>query len=89
MIHARDDYSRIQDPENKIPEREPVFLLRAQDMTAAAVLRYWIKLNKSLLREEKDGLDDRQIAARRKAIVLAEAHAFRMDDWPTKKPADC
>lgn len=26
MLHARDDYNRIQDPENKIPENEPVFI---------------------------------------------------------------
>ena len=31
MIHARDDYNRIQDPAGKIPADEPVFLLRAQD----------------------------------------------------------
>ena len=28
MKHARDDYNRIQDPAGKIPEDEPVFLLR-------------------------------------------------------------
>lgn len=27
MLHARKDYMRIQDPENKIPQDEPVFLL--------------------------------------------------------------
>ena len=31
MIHARDDYNRIQDPAGKIGHDEPVFLLRAQD----------------------------------------------------------
>lgn len=34
MIHARDDYNRIQDPAGKIPADEPVFLLRAQDALA-------------------------------------------------------
>lgn len=29
MKHAGEDYNRIQDPENKIPADEPVFLLRA------------------------------------------------------------
>lgn len=28
MIHARDDYNRIQDPENKIGKDEPVLLIR-------------------------------------------------------------
>lgn len=41
MKHARQDYNRIQDPEGKIPEEEPVFLLRAQDVTAPDVVRYW------------------------------------------------
>lgn len=41
MIHARDDYNRIQDPAHLIPEDEPVFLLRAKDRYAAeAVLLY-------------------------------------------------
>jgi len=41
MIHARDDYNRIQDPENKIGEDEPVFLLRAQDVFFIPMLRYY------------------------------------------------
>lgn len=45
MLHARKDYQRIQDPAGKIPENEPVFLLRAQDETAVRVLEYWISLN--------------------------------------------
>jgi len=41
MKHAREDYNRIQDPENKIPENEPVFLLRAQDKVAPLVVEIW------------------------------------------------
>lgn len=41
MLHARPDYNRIQDPENKIGEDEPVFLLRAQDTVAPEAVRYW------------------------------------------------
>jgi hypothetical protein len=44
MRHARADYDRIQDPSGKIPEDEPVFLIRAQDATAAEVIRYWASL---------------------------------------------
>lgn len=45
MQHARDDYNkRIQDSANLISPDEPVFLLRAQDVTAAAVVRYWANL---------------------------------------------
>jgi hypothetical protein len=43
MKHFREDYNRIQDPENKIPEDEPVFLLRAQDRFAPGIVREWAK----------------------------------------------
>lgn len=39
MKHARPDYDRIQDPANKIPADEPVFLLRGQDKAAPAAVR--------------------------------------------------
>lgn len=39
MKHARKDYDRIQDPAGKIPENEPVFLIRGQDLAAPAALR--------------------------------------------------
>jgi len=87
MIHARTDYQRIQDPEKKIPAEEPVFLLRAQDQTSAEVVRHWIKLNRRLLLDDKD-ISDVEKAARKKALVLAEAHVYRMEEWPVKKPAD-
>jgi hypothetical protein len=48
MLHARKDYMRIQDPENKIPQDEPVFLLRGQDMFAPDLLLKWaarVRLN--------------------------------------------
>jgi hypothetical protein len=41
MLHARKDYMRIQDPAGLIPEDEPVFLLRAQDRTAAVAVQVW------------------------------------------------
>jgi hypothetical protein len=46
MKHAREDYNRIQDPENKIAEDEPVFLLRAQDKFSPEVVRHWANLVK-------------------------------------------
>lgn len=39
MKHAREDYNRIQDPAGHIPENEPVFLIRGQDLAAPAALR--------------------------------------------------
>lgn len=41
MKHTRDDYSHIQDPNNKIPENEPVFLIRGQDLAGPDTLRSW------------------------------------------------
>ncbi len=76
MKHARIDYDRIQDPENKIPEDEPVFLLRAQDKTAAQIVRLWAHAQRNLVDADPE------------AIRLAEQHANLMDEWPVKKTAD-
>jgi len=44
MLHARQDYNeRIQDSAHLIPEEEPVFLIRAQDICGPAALRTWIE----------------------------------------------
>ena len=77
MVHAREDYNRIQDPARKIPAEEPVFLLRAQDRTAVATLKFWITENERL--PDKD----------QRAIDLARGHLKRMEEWPVKKTADC
>ena len=68
MKHARDDYNRIQDPANIIPDDEPVFLLRAQDVTAPGVVLEWAKANIAI------GGDPGLIDA-------AINHALRMLDW--------
>lgn len=39
MKHAREDYNRIQDPEGKIPEDEPVMLFRAKDKLFVEILQ--------------------------------------------------
>ena len=44
MKHAREDYNRIQDPAGKIPEDEPVFLIRGQDKCGPETLRFWARL---------------------------------------------
>ena len=44
MIHAREDYNRIQDPAGKIGADEPVFLLRSKDKFAPATVRVWAEL---------------------------------------------
>jgi len=74
MIHAREDYNR-EDLEAKIPYDEPVFLLRAQDVTASAVVRYWASLQ-----SREDGNSE--------IVKKALDHANLMDKWPVKKVAD-
>ena len=45
MKFTREDYNeRIIDKAGKIPEDEPVFLLRAQDVHAPSTLRHYAKL---------------------------------------------
>jgi hypothetical protein len=75
MIHARDDYNRIQDPAGKIPADEPVFLLRAQDQSAPMAVAYW-----AAMQVETGG--DLNLAR------LAFEHAILMQQWPHKKQAD-
>lgn len=74
MIHARDDYNRIQDPAGLIPADEPVFLLRAQDALACKAVEYYAFLC------SKAQAND--VAAK------AWQHASRMESWPKKKVPD-
>lgn len=75
MIHARDDYNRIQDPANKIPLLEPVFLLRAQDKLASDTVRRWADLNE-------------QFAGDIALTQAARAQADAMDAWRVHKMPD-
>ena len=74
MIHAREDYNRIQDPAGLIPDDEPVFLLRAQDELACKAVAYYAELCKHA--------QDLPVA------MKAQAHAERMAAWPKKKVPD-
>lgn len=76
MKHAREDYNRIQDPDGLIPEDEPVFLLRAQDQTAAQIVRLWAAAQRNNPKADM------------RIIKLAEQQANAMDAWPKKKFAD-
>ena len=76
MLHALDKYNRrVQDSENLIPEDEPVFLLRAQDMIAADVVRYWCELQT-------------RVGGNPQMVRIAKDHAAKMDLWDKKKVAD-
>jgi hypothetical protein len=68
MKHAREDYNRIQDPAGLIPEAEPVFLIRAQDVTAPAVVEHWADLAAAR-------------GASNEIVIAAREQAMRMLDW--------
>lgn len=71
MIHAREDYNRIQDPELKIPENEPVFLIRGQDKIAPQVVSIWADLA--------------EIAGAEQNIInAARNHVLKMKEWQNK-----
>lgn len=75
MKHARADYDRIQDPENRIPADEPVMLFRGQDKHAAKLVRMYADI------VEGDNGDQAIVAACR-------SHADLMGAWPKKKAPD-
>ncbi len=77
MKHAREDYNRrIACTDGSIPDEEPVFLLRAQDRTAVATVRFWIDQQRAL-----PDCDHR-------SVILAERHVERMEKWEPQKTAD-
>lgn len=84
MIHARKDYDRIQDPDNKIPLDEPVFLLRGQDPIAAEVVRYWARLHAQQMTEAR-------MLGEPELYAAVETHAKKMAEWArniNRGPAD-
>ena len=80
MRHARTDYNRIQDPQNLIPEAEPVFLLRGQDAIAYQVVGLYANLLESY-------------GGAPALISSIRGQAHRMADWSPHSmpdvPAEC
>lgn len=80
MIHARNDYNRIQDPNNLISADEPVFLLRAKDEVAPLTVERWADL------AEQAGADWEMIkAARSQANLMRQwqrKHGCQVPDMP-------
>ena len=67
MKFTREDYNkRIIDKEGKIPEDEPVFLLRAQDVHAPSTLRHYAKL----LEESGDREMAEELRSHARAMVV-------------------
>lgn len=83
MRHARPDYNRFQDPAGKVPDDEPVFLLRAQDPDAAEAVRYYSAL---LRRRAAKFEDEPQAAIAATALAdTARSWSIEMEGWPVKK----
>lgn len=68
MKHAREDYGRIQDPAGLIPEDEPVFVIRGQDLVAPAVLRFYADQAEA-------------IGASAELVARVRGHAETMEKW--------
>lgn len=71
MKHARPDYQRLQDPENIIPEDEPVFLLRGQDTVAPFIVTAW-------------AMEALEAGAENDIVSAALRQASEMIDWQDK-----
>lgn len=80
MKHARKDYDGIQDPSGKIPEDEPVFLLRAQDVTAPFLVEEWAH------RAVRYGAESNIVeAAKLQVLAMREwqkEHGMKIPDMP-------
>jgi hypothetical protein len=82
MKHAREDYNRIQDPAGLIPEDEPVFLLRAQDMLAPATIVWW---SEQLAKRDGDPTLVKMAKGQAdKMVAWQKAHGFKLPDLPKK-----
>ena len=81
MKHAREDYNRIQDPDEKIAEDEPVFLLRAKDPCSTAVIAAWADL------AEQIGADAKLVENARDTVAAMlkwqRTHGFKVPDGPS------
>lgn len=86
MKHARQDYDRIQDPSNKIPEHEPVFLLRGQDKLMIPMLNYYKRIAKKAgVRPDMIEAIDKQI---RRVEVWQDDVKVKLPDLPVNGVPD-
>lgn len=79
MKHAREDYNRFQDPDNKIPQDEPVMLFRAQD-------KYAVKALEAYVRAIDQDLSQTEEAQEVADVVNKFIKEF--EDWSAKKSPD-
>lgn len=83
MKHARADYDHLQDSEKKIPEHEPVFLIRGQDILAIPMLKYYLRIAKQTAGIRPDLLESVQKHIRRMEVWQEDVKA-KIPDLPVK-----
>lgn len=83
MKHARADYNRIQDPHKKIPDDEPVFLLRGQDMATPAAMGAWL-VEAERIGAKSDILDAVRYHLGR--VIQFQSQYRKVPDLPELKP---
>lgn len=88
MRHARADYNQLDHGElgKKIGADEPVFLLRAKDVSAASAVRVWAMKHRQMA-EEMFGNDPDALTRANQVAASAERHATLMEAWPDRKLA--
>lgn len=87
MKHARPDYDRIQDPAGLIPDDEPVFIIRAQDIAGPATVQCWAAIAKSHGAEPNilEAADDMTAQMRN----WQRGHVCKVPDMPSRQePSD-
>lgn len=76
MRFTREDYTRrIKDIDKKIPDDEPVFLLRGQDIHAPSTLRHYAKLleeNGNIEMAEELRIHARQMLVWQKSVKVKQ-----------------
>ena len=81
MRHLRPDYNRIQAPEHRIPEDEPVFLIRGQDTLGPEIVREWA------IRARKAGCQSSIVVAAfdqaQSMVEWQHKHGSKIPDMPT------
>lgn len=79
MRHAREDYNRFQDPENKIPEDEPVMLFRAQDEYARFALEGYVDAIKNDQQATAEAVD---------IAIVVQKFLTEFNEWSVQKSPD-
>jgi len=81
MIHEDDKYNdRIIDTEDLIPDDEPVFLIRAQDILSGDIVREYAT--------RYEGISNQLGTDNSEKVKSIRKHSRLMDEWKKKKLAD-